>query len=522
MAANVQAANGEGAPQLGAEFDETARKLIAATRACSVSQTLLLRRRSLEDEGILKYASPNQLRVIFNVLLTRKIQRMESQDAADALNDNVEALLPPVDDRYTSEMREDDRVTLDYAFAQARISVIEELDAPKPNIAPVQSLPQVDSDFDAPTNAAQLFDRYGPELLLQAFRQKMDLISAPGQPKPFPMAVDFCESLEDRLLTPIAFLTLRPEVEGMSRAFSAHADNIAMDLAAIGSERQAREAVKAFMRGPGESELNTYMGGLATFIRDFPPQVEKAKQAIQKARQEERSKGKFSKFMNRGGDKSASLERAESYVAAWDGLAEDNGDRLNTGQTPMQDRDWATVAEVIEQLQPGRLEALYTAVRDEFFDADDNLRGASEEITDTLCGIFRKQDSSLLEIGLCFAKLIYREFPFDLDHLDQFFKNNSRYGADRVFDSFPYLRAALLWQMRTFADRLIDTASADDEAEFETVSAGYTNARRAVMVMNMRGYADQIATEMLKRFGQIDGLARAGHWSEKMNQFRPV
>ena len=78
-----------------AEFEQKARELITLTQGCNVPRLLTLRRAVLAESGATRWASASQVKVIFNVVLSAKLQGLGEAVLREAQGDDFESLLPP-------------------------------------------------------------------------------------------------------------------------------------------------------------------------------------------------------------------------------------------------------------------------------------------------------------------------------------------------------------------------------------------------------------------------------------------
>ncbi|MFN3077719.1 MAG: hypothetical protein ABT940_12745, partial [Alphaproteobacteria bacterium] len=97
-------------------FESKVRELVALTRSCTIAQILELRHLTLNSAD---WSSGNQARVIFNVVLTAKLQDLGEELLHAAQHDRYEKLLPPIGKNYTEDQRENDRETLANTAIQA-------------------------------------------------------------------------------------------------------------------------------------------------------------------------------------------------------------------------------------------------------------------------------------------------------------------------------------------------------------------------------------------------------------------
>ena len=102
-----------------AEFEQKARELITLTQGCNVPQLLTLRRAVLAESGATRWASTSQVKVIFNVVLSAKLQGLGDAVLREAQGDDFESLLPHPAPDYREGRREEDRETLAHAVIQA-------------------------------------------------------------------------------------------------------------------------------------------------------------------------------------------------------------------------------------------------------------------------------------------------------------------------------------------------------------------------------------------------------------------
>ncbi len=76
-------------------FENKVSNLIATTRHLEVPQILMLRRLTLKDPESLKWASERQLEVVFNVLVTKALERMDRAKLSAARDQDYEPLALP-------------------------------------------------------------------------------------------------------------------------------------------------------------------------------------------------------------------------------------------------------------------------------------------------------------------------------------------------------------------------------------------------------------------------------------------
>lgn len=76
-------------------FDIKASSLIEATQHLSVPQILVARRMTLTDPESLRWASPHQLHVVFDVILNKSLERYDRSELLSAVDQHLEPLLPP-------------------------------------------------------------------------------------------------------------------------------------------------------------------------------------------------------------------------------------------------------------------------------------------------------------------------------------------------------------------------------------------------------------------------------------------
>lgn len=86
-------------------FEAKVTSLVEATRSLSIAQILVLRRLTMADPETLRWSSPRQLKVVFNVILSKAIERTDPGQLQAARNQNLEPLLPPLANR-TDEDRQ--------------------------------------------------------------------------------------------------------------------------------------------------------------------------------------------------------------------------------------------------------------------------------------------------------------------------------------------------------------------------------------------------------------------------------
>ena len=87
-------------------FDTKVAGLIDATAQLSIAQILVVRRLTLSDPESLRWSTPHQLNVVFDVILGRALERMDRRNLMTARDQNMEPLLPP------KAQRDPDDVTL--------------------------------------------------------------------------------------------------------------------------------------------------------------------------------------------------------------------------------------------------------------------------------------------------------------------------------------------------------------------------------------------------------------------------
>ena len=110
------------------------------------------------------------------------------------------------------------------------------------------------------------------------------------------------------------------------------------------------------------------------------------------------------------------------------------------------EQEFTLLGSLIEKIDPARVEMLYKSVEYEIFKSSGEQK-PSNTLTDILCKIFRDEEADPLEIGIIFTLMIYRHYPFNLEHLDVFFQNNARFSKEKVVGSYPYLKNAMVWEL---------------------------------------------------------------------------
>ncbi|MBF0563352.1 MAG: hypothetical protein HQL37_15380, partial [Alphaproteobacteria bacterium] len=105
-------------------FEGKVHELVLITRAYSVAQILALRHETLDDPASRAWGSVVQIKVIFNVVLTFRLQSMGEKALREAQESNFETLLPPMRAGYMAEKREEDRETIANAVMQALAVVV--------------------------------------------------------------------------------------------------------------------------------------------------------------------------------------------------------------------------------------------------------------------------------------------------------------------------------------------------------------------------------------------------------------
>lgn len=79
-------------------FESKVAELVAVTQRLDVPRILMVRRMTLNDPETLKWASPRQLELIFNVIIEKALERTDRGTVFSAAQDHFESLLPPGDD----------------------------------------------------------------------------------------------------------------------------------------------------------------------------------------------------------------------------------------------------------------------------------------------------------------------------------------------------------------------------------------------------------------------------------------
>ena len=93
-------------PQEGSRtFESKVASLIAATRHLGIAHILLLRRLTLRDPEARKWANEKQLNVVFQVILTKSIERHGIDKLKAARDRGFEGLLPPGEDGRAEDMK---------------------------------------------------------------------------------------------------------------------------------------------------------------------------------------------------------------------------------------------------------------------------------------------------------------------------------------------------------------------------------------------------------------------------------
>jgi len=80
-------------------FDAKVSSLVQATQKLAISQILVLRRLTLADPESLKWASERQLNVVFDVILSKAIERTDRIQLLTAVDKDYEPLLPAASSR---------------------------------------------------------------------------------------------------------------------------------------------------------------------------------------------------------------------------------------------------------------------------------------------------------------------------------------------------------------------------------------------------------------------------------------
>ncbi len=195
----------------GGDFEAKARDLISLTQASTIPQVLSLRHLTLDDEETLKWASSNQVKVIYNVALTSKLQEMGAEALREAQEDDFESLLPPLGDGYGEEVREEDRETLAHGATQALASMLHtetidalEAQAPAPPPKPQPKAPAKKAEPKQPASPSRpvTFEEVFDDTICKHIRKSLSILEigdAKGKSAvglPFMVAPGFGPSVE--------------------------------------------------------------------------------------------------------------------------------------------------------------------------------------------------------------------------------------------------------------------------------------------------------------------------------------
>ena len=188
---------------LGEGIKAKVTDLVAVTQRLDIPRTLLLRRMTLSDPQSLKWASPQQLELIFGVILGKALERLTPEDMLAAQDQQFNSLLPdgPVEQREAER-----RVLFDLAqpllagsaptSSETTEAVLDELQAQEEDEAP-----------DSYDDFATLFD----DSITRHVRRTLGALAAtssrPYIPLPFYLAPAFANAyvqvLREMLLPPM-------------------------------------------------------------------------------------------------------------------------------------------------------------------------------------------------------------------------------------------------------------------------------------------------------------------------------
>lgn len=172
-------------------FESKIADLVSVTQRLEVAQILAIRRITLTDPETLKWATPRQLEVIFNVILEKAMSRYGAEAVAAAAQGQFETMLPPGND----PRRDQERWIL-FDIARPLMAAAPATPAVEPEPKPAAA---DDADDNAPIPAgdfATLFD----ETIVRHLRKTMHALACTGTrphvPHPFYLSPHFAHLFE--------------------------------------------------------------------------------------------------------------------------------------------------------------------------------------------------------------------------------------------------------------------------------------------------------------------------------------
>lgn len=501
-----------------------------------ISGILKSRHEALADQDLSQTIHPNQLRVLFNIWMTQKIRAMDAAAFDQARAEKFQSLLPDMED---TSLQDQDRQTLNYAFAQARITnmsgeeiakhavkipeAYQQEAKPAPKAEAKKEAPAKDSKASENKSFEEIFLAQFPDVFMDQMRTRLSLIQSGDNAPVFLLNTGFTDFLLGSLYPKYMATYMKSDMADLAKNYEAAAKEAKTNRARLADPDSANRAIERFLKDSGQELFTAFLAKSAGLIRDFPDRLEKARNQLALAREAEENRSKLSKlFGGEDKDQKKKVKQAQKFIDLQSAF-EKTAECLPDGKlTKIEQRDFDLLAELVENVLPDRVEETYEAVRSQIY-MKSGPRSPGADLTDSLCKFFRDEETSMLEIGIIFSLLVYRNFPFNLEHFDAFFKNNARFSMDKVVGSYPYLKNALAWELSTQAGQMAQFADKDDESGFDDESRRYKISRRVALVLEMRGVADQIANDLCNREVDLADEGRQRYWQEtKLAEFRPT
>ena len=249
----------------------------------SPSVILHLRRMALADEDLAELIHPNQLRVLFNIWLTQKIRTLKDEDFAEARDEGFESLLPDYEGENAEDLRDMERQTLNYAFAQARITNLGsgEIDKHKPALPEAyRAKAAVAAAESLPADFKSMFSDWFTGHLMELLEAKLKLITTGDENRVFLLTDVFRRVFLDRMLPKLVFQHLDRNIEVLADSFALHAKKKNLKLEKMGEDAGRERLLVKFLDGDGAVEFHDILAKIALMVGEFPMQLAKAKKVI--------------------------------------------------------------------------------------------------------------------------------------------------------------------------------------------------------------------------------------------------
>lgn len=373
-----------------------------------------------------------------------------------------------------------------------------------------------------PDGFGGVFTNWFTPYVMELLNSKLQLMVAEGENKIFLLSEAFAKVFLDRLFPKLVLPHMDRNIEALAASFELHAKAAKLKLGKLSDEKLREQSLLKFLESDGAEEFHEFLSKSALIVREFPQQLGKAKKVISEHKESSEKQGAFSKLF-KGEDKNlkSRAKDGKKYLAIEQAFHDAAGRLEDPPVVRLDDTDFSLLGDFVEKIDPARIDMLYKSVEYEIFrPSGDTKPGAA--LTDTLCKIFRDEETDPLEIGIILTQMIYRRYPFNLEYIDTFFQNNARFSKEKVIGAYPYLKNAMVWELKSQASRLAELADKDDESAFDVEVQMYKISRRVALVMEMRGPADKIAKDLSSK--PLDLPAdRRRYWEEKkLPELRPA